>query len=111
MGFSICVLLKKGQISTERGHKIQGQVLHNSQDRPAEAFDTYVALKGLAWDPYLSLSPLLSPGPPSHTIPCNTGGRGGRSAERRIHVCASMETIKGAKLEMSASDVLAGMEV
>lgn len=77
------------KISTERANKTQGQELYDRMNRAVEAFGTNVAFKGLAHNPYLSLS-LLSPSQYSYTNYCSTDGRevGGqkRWKHRRIPV-------------------------
>lgn len=44
------------KISAERANKTQGQELYDRMNRAVEAFGTNVAFRGLAFNPYLSLS-------------------------------------------------------
>lgn len=90
------------KISAERANKTQGQGLYDRMNRAAEAFGTNVAFRGLAFNPYLSLSlrpSLLYPSQPLHTISCSTDSREVegqlRWKHRRIKkISTSMETIK-----------------
>ncbi len=94
------------KISAERANKTQGQELYDRMNRAVEAFGTNVAFRGLASNPYLSLSlrpSLLYPSQSSHTIPCAADSREVEGQlgwkQRRIpclckKISTSMETIK-----------------
>lgn len=84
------------KVCTERANKTQGQELYDRMSRTEEAFGANVAFRGLAFNPYLSLS--LRPSLPStfnqssQIISRRTDGRevGGqlRCKHRRIPVCS-----------------------
>lgn len=105
-------VLSRLKISTERANKTQGQELYDRMNRAVEAFGTNVAFKGLAFNPYLSLS-LLYPSQSSHTTSCSTDGRevGGqlRWKHRRIGVAQQNNHFYGIhqmyKLEWHVKDV------
>ena len=77
------------KISAERANKTQGQELYGRTSRAVEAFGTNVAFRGLAFNPYLTLSLRPSPAlPPSQPYtPCPAvqtgwgGGEGGGQTE------------------------------
>lgn len=64
---------------SERANKTQGQELYGRTSRAVEAFGTNVAFRGLAFNPYLTLSLRPSPAPPpaSPHTPCPAVQMGG----------------------------------